>query len=213
MEKIVIGLLTIVFFTQCNADIESNVRTDAENEFTTDIVEVDSTEKKVESVFCDSLDYELAKNYAAEELPKWKLLDSKKYDDICLEMYKPHNGILNLIDGDFNGDGCVDYGIMLFKEHKTEHKNYTELDYDISFWVFFRNEDDFKAELITEWNDMGPPEWYGIILIPEGTEVRDMYSKKELVFEHDAFEAISFESASVVYYWTESGIEEFQTGD
>jgi hypothetical protein len=220
-------LLSLIYSSCQNSDVESpNDDPDlaiVSNKERLDTVVI--ANETLEPSGCENDSFAFAKiaKYVDQEMVEWRIYTNDEYDNRLFEEYGSHNDNFIFIDGDFNCDGITDYAIQLFKERSVdwytyfgwpvnENKPRYHVVNDISVWVLTWNGATFSRELVLFEEDAPNTNDLGIVLIPKST-VGDMYTGQKVELNCDAIEWIQFESASRIYYHSDSGYQYVQTSD
>lgn len=140
------------------------------------------------------------------KFPDWRYVD---VPDEIREVLKKDDGTNSrpdLISGDFDGDGQVDYAA--FVSHGTISVEKGELVYPQDcLAVFMAQGQGYQLHIIEDVNA-------GYIqLIHKGDGGYDYETQKEFTYPHDAIDAVIFEKGATSYVYENGGFRAIITGD
>ena len=140
------------------------------------------------------------------KFPDWRFVEVP--DEVRQVLKRDHgpNARPDLISGDFDGDGRVDYAA--FVSHGTVGAKQGELTYPKEcLAVFMARDQKYQMQLIEDVNADY------VQLIHKGDGGYDYETQRDFTYLHDAIDAVIFEKAATTYVYENGGFRAIITGD
>ena len=129
------------------------------------------------------------------------------YGNVTIPIYNHHTGkkvgskYADLIRGDFNGDGNLDYAGIFILEDSTKWKDY--------LIVLLFNGNYYETQIL----DQASVEMDIVELIPRGREETEVESRKKYQSEYDAIGFGAYEKASDTWFFKDGKFININTSD
>jgi hypothetical protein len=119
-----------------------------------------------------------------------------------------------VVKADFNGDGWVDYAVLLKRktDKKTEWKGQALLVIELSFVVFLSEKDGALRPMVLDRSETHMPSIVGLSVRKPGT-IREWDSERSIKLQFAGIERFYCEKSAAVFYWNGEKFDQIPISD